>query len=198
VTNSVVRNALVVQIVLGVQVALDVLAVQIVLRVLVLIVLGSAVVQAQSDTRGFAIPTNIQAGLLTQDIVALIQASPTFRAQCERIAASRTLRVHVEVVRALDGPRAETTITRYEAGALRAHVRIAFGHDYRELIAHEFEHIIEQLDSVDLRSEAEHGRAWLLDANAFETRRASEAGRRVRREYEADTHASLTLHPELR
>jgi len=181
-------------------VVLNVLAVQTVLWVLVLMVLGGAGVQAQqSDAGAFAMPANIQAGLLTQDIAALIQSSRTFRAQCERIAGSRNLRVVVELVRALGGPRAETTIRRYEAGAVRADVRIAFGQDYRELIAHEFEHIIEQLDGVDLRSETEHGRAWVVDTHAFETRRASEAGRRVRREYEAsDAHASLTLHPELR
>lgn len=128
------------------------------------------------------LPPNIHAGPLRRDIVSLIQASPTFRAQCGRIAAARNLRVDVELVRALDGPRAETTITRYEAGAVRADVRIAFGQDYPELIAHEFEHVIEQLDGVDLRSEADHGRAWLVDARGFETRRASDAGRAVRRE----------------
>jgi hypothetical protein len=142
-----------------------------------------------------AIPTNIQAGLLAQDIETLIQASPTFRAQCERIAAARYLRVVVELVQIAGGPRAETTITRYQAGAVRADVRISFGQDYHELIAHEFEHVIEQLEGVDLRSEADHGRAWLVDAHVFETRRASEAGRRVRRESEIlDSRASASAH----
>lgn len=131
-----------------------------------------------------AIPSNIQAGLLGEDIETLIQASPTFRAQCERIGTARYLRVVVELVQIAGGPRAETTITRYQAGAVRAEVRISFGQDYRELVAHEFEHVIEQLDGVDLRSEADHGRAWLVDAHVFETRRASEVGRRVRRESE--------------
>jgi hypothetical protein len=128
------------------------------------------------------VPGNIHAGLLTRNVAALIQASSTFRAQCERIASARTLRVDVELVQTLGAVRGETTITRYEAGAVRAEVRIAFGQDYRELIAHEFEHIIEQLDGVNLREEADRGRAWLLDGHVFETRRASEAGRRVRRE----------------
>lgn len=128
------------------------------------------------------LPANIHAGLLTRDMVALMQASPTFRAQCTRIAAAHNLRVDVELVQSLGIPRAETSITRYEAGAIRARVRIGFGQDYRELVAHEFEHIIEQLDGLDLRAEAVHGRAWLVDTHAFETRRASVAGRRVQRE----------------
>jgi hypothetical protein len=128
------------------------------------------------------VPGNIHAGLLTRNVAALIQASSTFRAQCERIASARNLRVDVELVQTLGAVRGETTITRYEAGAVRAEVRIAFGQDYRELIAHEFEHIIEQLDGVNLRVEADRGRAWLVDGHVFETRRASEAGRRVRRE----------------
>jgi hypothetical protein len=141
------------------------------------------------------IPANVHAGLLAQDVAGLIQSSPTFRAQCERIAAARYLRVDLELVQTLVIARGETVITRYQAGAIRANVRIGFGHDYRELIAHEFEHIIEQLDGVDLRAEAEHGRAWLVDAHAYETRRASEAGRRVRRECTlSDAHAAAVIH----
>jgi len=128
------------------------------------------------------VPRNIHAGLLARDVALLAQTSPTFRAQCQRIASARHLRVDIELVQTLGTARAETAITRYEAGAIRADVRIAFGRDYRELLAHEFEHIIEQLDGVDLRAEAEHGRAWAIDRDVFETQRASDAGRRVRRE----------------
>lgn len=129
------------------------------------------------------LPANIQPGLLASDIVRLMQASPTFRSQCQRIAAARYLRVRLELVDVPMTARAETTMTRYQAGALYARVRIHFGEDYHEVIAHEFEHIIEQLDGVDLRAEAARGRAWMIDAHAFETARASEAGRRVRREW---------------
>lgn len=141
-----------------------------------------------------AVPPNIDARLLTEDVIALLQASPTFRAQCDRIAAALNLRIDIELVHSLAAGRAETTITRFEFGAVRALVRISFGQDYRELIAHEFEHIIEQLDGVNLRWEAEHGRAWLVDTEAFETQRASDAGRRVRREVEPGVHTALANH----
>ena len=151
--------------------------------------------QQRSDVCVSSIPSNIQAGVLARDITGLIQASPTFRAQCERIAEARYLRVELELVQTLGGARAETTITRFQAGALHASVRISFGQDYRELIAHEFEHVIEQLEGVDLQSEAEHGRAWLMDAHVFETRRASDTGQRVRRECErSGTHAVIAAH----
>jgi hypothetical protein len=195
------RVVLRVLIVLRVLVGLSGLVVQrvrVVLRVLV--VLGVLVVPRVTCAQPreacvSTVPANIQAGLLAQDIVGLLQSSQTFRAQCARIAAARELRIDVELVPTLGGPRGETRITRYQAGALRANVRIVFGQNYHELIAHEFEHVIEQLDGVDLQSEAEHGGAWMIEPQEFETRRASEAGRRVRRECEqSEAHADAAAH----
>jgi hypothetical protein len=177
---------------------LNVLVVQSVMVVPVLAVLGGAVARAQQQQQDpcvSTIPANVRAGVLAQDIAGVLQSSPTFRAQCERIASAPYLRVDLDLQQMPGTARAETVITRYEAGAIRAHVRIAFGQDYRELIAHEFEHVIEQLDGVNLRWEAEQGRAWQVDTGVFETRRASDAGRRVRRECElSDAHAANVVH----
>ncbi len=138
----------------------------------------------QAETCASTIPSNIRAGMFAQDVLALLQSSATFRAQCERIAAARHARVTITLVQSVALARAETTITRYESGGLLADVRIQFGPDYRELIGHEFEHVIEQLDGVNLIEEARSGRAWSIDINVFETRRASDAGERIRRESE--------------
>ena len=54
--------------------------------------------------------------------------------------------------------------------------------DATELIAHELEHILEQLDGVDLQAQAGNGVVWKAGDGVFETRRAIEAGRRVARE----------------
>jgi hypothetical protein len=149
----------------------------------------------QAETCASTIPVNIRVGMFAQDVLALLQSSATFRAQCERIAAARQARVTITLVQSAALARAETTITRYEAGALRADVRIQFGRDYRELIGHEFEHVIEQLDGVNLLAEARSGRAWLVDVNVFETRRASDAGERVRRECElSEAHVAAVVH----
>jgi len=153
----------------------------------------------QSEICGSTIPPNVQAGALAGDMTGLLQASATFRQQCARIAAAPSARVNVTIVEPRATVRAETTIRRYSAGGLIADVRIAFGQDYRELIAHEFEHIIEQLDGVNLRAEAANGRAWLIDGNVFETRRASRVGIQVRRECEiSEAHAVVAPHHDLR
>jgi hypothetical protein len=131
-------------------------------------------------------PRNIQTGILQQEFIDLLQRSVTFRRQSARIAATKVLRVTLHI-----GPvtnplaRAETIINRYEAGGIRAEVTLRFAEDYLELLAHEFEHIIEQLDGVSLRDEAFQGRAWRTPSGAYETRRAFDAGMRAREEYEA-------------
>ena len=166
-----------------------------VVLLLVLLAASRSVRAQQPETCTSAIPANIQAGVFGQDFLALLQGSPTFRGQCEQIASARNVRVELSVVRLMGGVRAETAIDRYRGGALRADVRIAPGQDYRELIAHEFEHVIEQIDGVDLRQEAATGRAWLVDRNVFETRRALEAGLRVRREFQlSETHVAVVVH----
>jgi len=133
-----------------------------------------------------SLPLNIDAGKLEPDLIELLQRSETFHRQCARIAATRVLRVTVRVGLAVGaGGRAQTIIHRYEAGGLRAEVTLGFAEDYFELLAHEFEHILEQVDGVRLGTEVAAGRAWLTMSGAFETRRAAEAGARARREYEA-------------
>jgi hypothetical protein len=165
-----------------------------VLSVLLLLVSSSSAAAQDTICRDL-VPRNIDAGLLTPDAITLLAQSPTFRAQCERIAATPWVRVTLAMTTGLGEARARTTIFRFSAGALRAEVVLQFGQDYRELLAHEFEHVLEQLDGIDLRLEAQHGRAWLLGSGAFETRRASEAGRRARRECElSDAHAVVAIH----
>ena len=139
--------------------------------------------RAQQEICGAAIPANIDAGLLVHDMIALLRRSDTFRAQCDRLAQSSHVRVKIDIALALDG-RAQTAIHRFASGAITADVELLFGENYRELLAHEFEHILEQIDGVDLRREAAEGRAWLLSGGAFETRRALAAGVQVWREAE--------------
>jgi hypothetical protein len=132
------------------------------------------------------IPDNVDAGVFSGDILALLHASDTFRAQCERIAADPRIRVRLSIVSAIDGGgRAQTTFRRYRTGAVIAQVDVRFGANYRELLAHEFEHVIEQIDGIDLRREAAAGRAWEVADGTFETRRASLAGVQVLREADA-------------
>jgi hypothetical protein len=175
--------------------------------VLLLSVTVSASVRAQQqpqqpgDTHpcAGAIPGNIDAGMLTGELLALLRVSDTFRQQCERIAADRRLRVRISITHAVDGGgRAQTVFLRYRPVLLLVHAEILFGADYRELLAHEFEHILEQLDGIDLRHEASAGRAWEVGGGAFETRRASRAGVQALREAEEPQPRSALTAPAMR
>jgi hypothetical protein len=133
-----------------------------------------------------SLPRNIDAGILAPELTALLQRSPTFQRQCARIASVAVLRVRIGISRRIDGrARAQTIIDRYESGAVRADVSLVFADDYVELIAHEFEHILEQVEGVRLRDEIKLHRAWLTGTGAYETQRAFDAGVRVRQECDA-------------
>jgi hypothetical protein len=143
------------------------------------------VVQAvsASPTCRSEIPANIRPGIFQHEMNRLLDRSETFREQCSRIAATRYLRVVFGVSRSVpDGSRAQTTIERFEAGAVVAMVTLKFAEDYMELIPHELEHVIEQLEHVRLADEESRQQAWRSRTGAYETRRAMAVGLRVRQE----------------
>ena len=77
---------------------------------------------------------------------------------------------------------AMTRIVRRPDGVIDAGVQVGSAGDPVLLIAHEFEHILEQLDGVDLPSMAARpatGVRLVSGSGHFETERAIAAGRRV-------------------
>ena len=150
---------------------------------LVFVVLLSAPVSLAAQTLcESSLPFNIDAGIVEPIALALLQQSPTFKQQCLRIATTIVLRVQVRIIPTLKGSRGQTTIQRHDTGALRAHVQLAFGEDYVELLAHEFEHVLEQVEQVRLTEQLSTRQAWITPTGAFETRRATEVGERARQE----------------
>lgn len=140
--------------------------------------------------RSDELPSNIIAPDVLRDAAAaMLRASPTFRRQCARIGAA-SLIVTVEHT-GMSGSRpyaASTRIHRGGDGRLLAEVHIAPGGNREELLAHEFEHIIEQLDGVDLPALARRrgtGVHAVPNAPEFETDRAVIVGRQVAREVRA-------------
>jgi len=136
--------------------------------------------------RPSVLPPNLEVALVFRVFVdRMWQASPTFRGQGRRLAAGTGLYVSVLVE---DLPRPASsfkarTVLRHQGGSLvSAQVYLKPSLDSPEFIAHELEHILEQLDGVDLQAQAGNGVVWKADDGAFETRRAIEAGRRVARE----------------
>ena len=82
------------------------------------------------------------------------------------------------------GPRARTQITQVAGKRLLATVEINPLGDFMELLAHELEHIIEQLDGVDLaaRSTVARSGVWGCMDGTFETSRAVRVGTLVANE----------------
>lgn len=116
----------------------------------------------------------------------MLRDSPTFRRQCLRIAAETRLTVHltVEPLRGRSDLRAMTSLQRTPDNRISATIVIAPRQDVVELIAHEFEHVIEQLDGIDLAELAALPHTGVREEvggarDTFETERASRVGRKV-------------------
>jgi hypothetical protein len=115
----------------------------------------------------------------------MLERSATFRSQCRRIAQAPQLYVRVRVDMAIAGQpyRAITKICRQPSGAIVAAIGITPFGDPAEWLAHEFEHLIEQFDGVNLRElERRRQGAWQSGHQMFETDRAIRVGRLVFRE----------------
>lgn len=112
----------------------------------------------------------------------MLAASPTFRSQCQRLADQTDLYVRIIVdPRLTDGPiRARSVISRLRSGAVHAFVSIGASPDPAEWLAHEIEHVIEQLEGVRLQAlAAMNQNVWRTSRDTFETDRAIRAGRAV-------------------
>jgi hypothetical protein len=123
---------------------------------------------------------------LRADVDEMQRSSPTFRSQYQRIAATPSIVIGVSVDPALleSGFCARSTIRRYRSGLIVVAVTIKPASHPVEWIAHEFEHVLEQLDGWNLgRLAAERAtNVWYSGLDVIETSRAMETGRIVRDE----------------
>jgi hypothetical protein len=123
---------------------------------------------------------------LRADVDEMLRSSATFRSQYQRIAAAPSIIIGVGVDPALfdRGFCARSRIRRYRSGLIVVAVTIKPGSHQAEWIAHEFEHVLEQLDGWNLgrlaAANAKH--VWYSGFETIETSRAVEAGRKVREE----------------
>jgi hypothetical protein len=117
--------------------------------------------------------------------------SPTFRSQCEQLAAAGTL-VLLHRASSVQTPRqAESVIGVSADGITVARVLVRLNAETVELIAHELEHVLEHLDGVGLATAATRHRSGVtVEGNAYETERAIKAGQRVAREVRDRTRAA--------
>jgi hypothetical protein len=134
--------------------------------------------------RAAVIPFNLQINRVLIPVVQdLMVASPAFAAQCARIGDARYVRVTINPVMSSSTTSrgtARTAMRRFASGALIAVVDMPVPltfMEYAELFGHELEHILEQIDRVDLAAltDAREGASRLSDG-AYETARARRAG----------------------
>lgn len=126
-------------------------------------------------------PANLLVPSPYDDLVSRMwQRSPAFRRQARRIAEEPALVVRVQITPLKPGARATTRVTR-EAGSIEALINIRDAAAFVELLAHELEHILEQLDGLDLAAAARRARnaVWVGGDGAFETVRAIHVGEQV-------------------
>lgn len=134
----------------------------------------------------FALPSNFDVPTMYRELVeSMADRSPTFREQLRRIASEPGLIIDLDVVPRIVGARAVTRMVR-QTDELTAHIEVARFENVVELIAHELEHVIEQIDRVDLTAGAARSDAEIYSVSSsgtvFETARAARAGVSVAQE----------------
>jgi hypothetical protein len=116
------------------------------------------------------------------------RASATFRRQWIRVAAAR-VRIAITFDRSMpmDSVHAQSEITRKPDLRVRISLRV-LDRAAPEYLAHELEHVLEQLDDVDLAQAVAshvHGASARGTPPLFETRRAIAVGRQVAAEVQS-------------
>ena len=146
-------------------------------------------VATEAVPRTLALPANLIVSPMYRPLIeSMLRQSATFRRQCLRIEGEPrvTVNLRIAVSPRRSDVRATTHMTRQPEGHLSALIEIYPINDNVELIAHEFEHVIEQLDEVDLAARArlrDPGvRGLPGDSHVFETSRALKVGLKVTEE----------------
>jgi hypothetical protein len=122
---------------------------------------------------------------LERTLVALADRSPIFRAQCDKISSSPNLQVTVVIDPNIRSICRAFTVFRRRGLAVDANVHLPASGGVRlaELIGHEFEHILEQIEGLNLPALAKtRGSGVYQVEDLYETERAERVGRAVRDE----------------
>ena len=150
--------------------------------VLLLMFVGAMAADGQQQCRRSPLPSNVE---LARDLARVLERiydrSPVFRAQCDRIARAGNLRVAVRLDTSIPSRCRAFTIVQRRGYTIRAEVHLPPSSDLTELVAHEFEHLLEQIEGVDLKklSRVRGSGVHEVEGRAFETDRAQAAGRVV-------------------
>jgi len=134
-----------------------------------------------------ALPSNLLLSNETKRVLEKVwKRSPTFRLQCRRIAEATSLKVSLRfVAKKSNNFYALTTAKRSADGLVSISIEIFILDCYIEMIGHEFEHVIEQIEGWNLKELAlDEGSGVIRNTDgSYETNRAVRAGRKVYAEY---------------
>jgi hypothetical protein len=151
--------------------------------------MDASCIRAQARDARPVLPSNVFAPEFIRRLLCkMLKRSASFRRQCCLLGEARHLRITIHVVAGVPGShcRALSQVTRYAYGYICVRIfLVAARRDYVEVIAHEFEHALEQVEGVDLRVLARVAGAGVyhLGDGSFETERAMRAGQIVAREF---------------
>jgi hypothetical protein len=128
-------------------------------------------------------PPNLKSGPFRSVVESMWLYSARFRSQCQRLALAPRLVVtlFMEASDMRSSVRATTEMSRKDGVPIKARIIIRRPSDSVELIAHEIEPVIEQLDGVVLAERAGARSAYGKE-DAYESPRAREAGLLAARE----------------
>lgn len=135
------------------------------------------------------------APVLRPVVIDMCQRAPTFRRQVVRIAGQPGLDVTISpgLFPSTGRTRARTALTRIDGRLRTAAIEVPAGDSMTlvELVAHEFEHVLEQIDGVDLAQWVGRSGVYRVGTSdrdgPIETERARRVGRLVAGEYGAAT-----------
>lgn len=142
-------------------------------------------VRAQARLHDTPLPNNLVIADVFRPFLKFVwQRSPTFRRQCVRLAQHPDVVVSIERVLGTENGAAWSLMKRH-AGGLKvvAYIESRRVESYVELIAHELEHVLEQIDGVDLPRLARQRLDGVVRVGGqYETQRAQSVGQAVARE----------------
>jgi hypothetical protein len=150
--------------------------------VLLLMIGGAMAADEQQRCLPSPLPANVDMPCdLARVIRRIYDRSPAFRAQCERIASAHNLRVSVRIDASIPTRCRAFTIVQRQGYDIRADVHLPPTNGLTELVGHEFEHLIEQIEGLDLKRLARVKGSGVHEGEGrvFETDRAQAAGRVV-------------------
>ena len=150
---------------------------------LALTMCGVALAAESQPCRISPLPPNVEfyPRDLEARIMRIYERSPTFRSQCARMKDAGYLRVVVVIDAAIPSYCRAFSVIQRQGDWIRAKVHLPPSTDHSELLAHEFEHILEQMEGLDLRTLARLKGSGVREVryDVYESDRAQSAGRIV-------------------